>query len=117
MAPRLLRPSPLRTTLLMLLACMLQAAAPRSPWITIWPTVFIVVIAYFLLIRPVQKQGAAQRAMRESLKPGDEILTSGGLYGTVTKIADHRVNLRVASGVQVDVARSAIVEILPKEKD
>ena len=99
------------------LACLLLQAAPGSSSLgTLIPMVGMFVLAYFLLIRPVQKQRKEQQSMRDALKAGDEVLTSGGLYGTVTKLRDNRVHLRVSDGVQVEVARVAVVEIVPRKE-
>src|SRR5687768_4519967 len=101
-------------------ACLLLQTPPGpsspSPLGTIIPMVGMVILAYVLLIRPVQKQRKEQQSMRDALKAGDEVLTSGGLYGTVTKLREGRVSLRVSDGVQVEVARVAVVEIVPRKE-
>ena len=77
-----------------------------APWILIF------VIFYFLLIRPQQrKQRKAQQereSLLNSLKPGDKIVTSGGIYGTVVAVRDSTVQVRIAQSVSVEVLRSAI---------
>src|SRR5688572_19519653 len=95
---------------------LLQSAQGPSSLGTLIPMVGMFVLAYLLLIRPVQKQRKEQQAMRDALKAGDEVLTTGGIYGTVTKLRDHRVHLRVSDGVQVEVARAAVVEIVPRKE-
>ncbi len=75
---------------------------------TLVPMVLLLVAAWFLLFRPMQAQRKEQEAMRSGLKPGDEVLTTGGLYGVVTRLRDDRVHVRIAEGVQVEVARSAV---------
>jgi preprotein translocase subunit YajC len=96
-------------------AGLLQAAAPAAPTLgsVIWPMLLMLVLGYFLLIRPVQQQRRKLAEMRSALKAGDEVLTSGGLYGTVTKLRDERVVLRVADGVQVEVSREHVASTVP----
>ena len=77
------------------------------------PVVFIAVM-YFLMIRPQMKRQKEHRAMLDKLERGDEVLTSGGLAGTVTHIGDTFVSVEIASGVQVRVQRGAIANVLPK---
>ena len=77
------------------------------------PIVFIGVM-YFLMIRPQMKRQKEHRAMLDKLQRGDEVLTSGGLAGTVTDIGDNFVTVEVANGVQLRVQRGAIANVLPK---
>ena len=65
-------------------------------------------IFYFLLIRPQQRRQRQQRTLIESLEPGDEVVTVGGLYGVVREVDDRDVVLRVASGVELKFVKSAI---------
>ena len=83
--------------------------------IQIVPFVLIIGIFWFLLIAPARRQRRQSQEMLESLKAGDKVLTSGGLYGTIISISDEIVRLRIASNVQVDVARSAITARLAAE--
>lgn len=83
---------------------------------TIIPLVLMMALAWVLLIRPAQKQRKEQEAMRSALKSGDEVLTVGGVYGTVTKLRDDRVHVRIAEGVQIELARSAVSSVVsPRE--
>ena len=68
----------------------------------------IFVIFYILLIRPQQKQQKKLQEMRASLKKGDKVITSGGIYGTVLGITDETVSLQVADKVKIDIAKSSI---------
>lgn len=87
------------------------------------PFILIFVIFYFLLIRPQQKkQRLAQKdreAMLKALKPGDKVITSGGLYGTIVAVRekDDTVQLRIAQSVSVEAERSAIARLQPSEKE
>ena len=91
------------------------AAAP-NPLIQLAPLLLIVVVFYFLMWRPQQKQAKERKAMLEALKPGDEVITSGGMLGTLQKVEEDRVVVRVAEGVNVRMLRSA-VEAVPKKKE
>jgi preprotein translocase subunit YajC len=102
-----------------LAACLLlQADAPSIFSSSLIPFALVFVLMYFLLVRPVQKQRKEQSAMRDALKAGDHVLTSGGLYGTVKRVRDDRLSLRVADNVDVEIARTAVVSVIaPEGKD
>ena len=74
----------------------------------------IALIFYFLLIRPQQKQEKARRAMLDSMKKKDRVVTSGGLLGTVIDLRDDEVVVKVSENpdVKVRVRRSSVVEVL-----
>lgn len=78
------------------------------------PLVLMFVVLYFVMIRPQMKKQKEHRAMIDALAKGDEIATAGGLLGKVTKLGDTHLSLEVASGVEVQVQRSAVVQVLPK---
>ncbi|GGN47513.1 preprotein translocase subunit YajC [Actinoplanes campanulatus] len=69
---------------------------------------------YFVMIRPQQKRRREAADMQNSLAPGDEIVTIGGLHGTVTGIVDDQVALEIAPGVEVRFARPAIARVVQK---
>jgi preprotein translocase subunit YajC len=68
----------------------------------------IFAVFYFILIRPAQKQQKQKEAMLAALKKGDRVVTSGGIYGTISGVEDQSVQLRIAENVKIRVARSAI---------
>jgi preprotein translocase subunit YajC len=77
----------------------------------------ILVAAFLLLIvRPQRRQMAAHRALVASLRVGDEVVTSGGIYGTILGLDDGTVDLEVASGVVLRVARGAIAQRVGPEE-
>ncbi len=78
------------------------------------PLVLMFVVLYFVMIRPQMKKQKEHRSMIEALAKGDEIATSGGLIGKVTKLGDSYLTLEIATGVEVQVQRSAVVQVLPK---
>ncbi len=73
------------------------------------PLLLMFAVFYLLLIRPQQKKARELRQLLDSLKTGDQIVTSGGLYGTIIGFGeDNRVKVKIAENVKVDIARSAI---------
>ncbi len=67
-------------------------------------------VFYFLLIAPARKKQKQHGEMLQSLKNGDKVITTGGIYGTVVGVADHVVQLRIADQVKIDVAKNAIAD-------
>ena len=81
------------------------------------PLILIFVIFYFFLIRPQQKRVKDHKLMVENLKRGDEIITSGGILGTVDKIMeDDRVEVLIGDNIKVQIIRSTITSLLKKEE-
>ena len=80
------------------------------------PFAALLLIWYFLIIRPQQRQRAKLKEMLENLKTGDKVVTSGGVYGTVVGFRDTVVQLQVAPQVKLDVARSAITGMQASEE-
>jgi preprotein translocase subunit YajC len=78
------------------------------------PLVVIVVAFFLLMIRPQMKRQKEHNAMIAALAKGDEVATSGGLLGRVASLSDSSVSLQIANGVEVQVQRSAVVQVLPK---
>ena len=78
------------------------------------PLVLMFVVLYFVMIRPQMKKQKEHRSMIEALAKGDEVATAGGVLGKVTKLGDSYLGLEVAAGVEVQVQRSAVVQVLPK---
>ena len=71
-------------------------------------------IFYFMLIRPQTKQAREHKSMLESLSKGDEIVTSGGMLGRISKIGDNFIAIEVATNVEVKVQKNSISAIMPK---
>ena len=79
------------------------------------PLVLIFVVFWFLLIRPQQKKMKQHREMITAVRRGDRVLTGGGIIGTVTKVLnDTELQVEIAEGVRVKVARATISEVLAK---
>ena len=81
------------------------------------PLILIFVIFYFFLIRPQQKRVKEHKAMVQSLKRGDEIITSGGILGKVDRVLeDDRVEVIISENVKVQIIKSTITSLLKKEE-
>jgi len=79
------------------------------------PLILIVLAFYFLLIRPQSKRAKAQRQMQNELAPGSAVMLTSGIFGELTRTDDpERVDVRVADGVVLTVARAAIANVVPE---
>jgi preprotein translocase subunit YajC len=85
-----------------------------SSLFSLLPLALIFVLFYFLLIRPQQRRAKQHKQMVAAIKAGDEVATNGGLLGRVTDLDDNCVTLKVATGVNVQVQRHAIAQMVPK---
>ena len=74
------------------------------------PLILLFAVFYFLLIRPQQKRARTHKSFVENLKKGDRVVTSGGMYGTITGVTDDAVTIEVAEKVRVKVLKSAIAD-------
>ena len=90
------------------------AAGGMSSLTQMLPLVLMFVVLYFIMIRPQMKKQKEHKAMIDALAKGDEVVTAGGVFGRVTKVAESSVSLEIASGVEVQCQRSAVVQVLPK---
>ena len=90
------------------------SGAASSDWTSFVPMVVIFVLFYFMLVRPQMKQAKEQRAMIEALKVGDEVVTSSGILGKVTKVADNVISLEIAPNIVISVQKPAIQAKLEK---
>jgi preprotein translocase subunit YajC len=87
-----------------------------SQLVSFLPLLLVFVIFYFLLIRPQQKKTKEHQQMLSKLKRNDEVMTSGGIYGKVTNLADNVVTLEVAPNVRIRVHRPQISAVVTGEK-
>jgi preprotein translocase subunit YajC len=93
------------------------AGAPEaSPmWSFVVPMIFMVVIFYFLLIRPQQKKAKEHKALLDNLKRCDRIITSGGIIGNIVNIDDQIVSVEIADKVRIEMGRPYIAGFAPKK--
>lgn len=94
------------------------AAAPAggmmSSLTSMLPLVLMFVVLYFIMIRPQMKRQKEHRAMIDAIARGDEVATAGGILGRVTRLSEGFLHIEIASGVEVQVQRSAVSQVLPK---
>ncbi len=95
---------------------LLQAAQQRpSALVQMLPIVAILVIFYFLLIRPKQREQKSHQKMLTQLSKGDRVLTSGGIFGNVVGLKDDRVVIKIAENVKVELLKSSVLRKLEGE--
>ena len=87
-----------------------------NPLMTLVPFVLIIIVFYFLMIRPQQKQRKEHEAMLGQLKAGDRVITNSGIYGTVASVSDKTVMVRVDGNVVLEMARGAVAGKIEEEK-
>ncbi len=80
-----------------------------NPLFSLLPLILIFVVFYFLLILPQQKKQKQHQQLLNSLKKGDRVITSSGIYGTIANLKENIVSLVIADGVKVDIERSHIL--------
>lgn len=78
------------------------------------PIILMFVVMWFLMIRPQMKKAKAHQAMVNALAKGDEVVAAGGLLGKITKVGESYVSLEVANGVELQIQRAAVLQVLPK---
>jgi preprotein translocase subunit YajC len=92
---------------------LLAMAAPQqggpNPWLQLIPFALILGIFYFVMVLPMRKRQQKVQAFLAALKVGDKIITTGGIYGAITRLSDQSVQLQVANNVRIEVSRAAIV--------
>ena len=86
----------------------------ESSLLSLLPLVLMFVVLYFIMIRPQMKRQKEHKTMVEALAKGDEVVTSGGVLGRVSKLGETYLHVEVASGIELQVQRSSIVQVLPK---
>jgi len=85
-----------------------QAGSP-SAWVQLLPFVLVVGIFYFVILLPMKRRQQKVQAFLAALKVGDRVVTSGGLFGTITRIGDASIQVQVANNVRVEMSRNAVV--------
>jgi preprotein translocase subunit YajC len=89
-------------------------SAAQNPLINLMPIILIFIIFYFLLIRPQKKQQDEHKKMVGGLKKNDEVITVGGIHGTIVNVKEHTVTLKVDDNVKVEVQKSSIATMKRK---
>jgi preprotein translocase subunit YajC len=92
-----------------------QSAAAASPGLVDFlPLIIIFILFWFMLIRPQMKRAKEQKKMLSELQKGDEVVTSSGQVGKISKIGEQYVSLEIAEGVVTHVQKQSIQTLLPK---
>ncbi len=76
--------------------------------------ILLLVVFYFLLIRPQQKRAKEHKQMVETLKKGDEVVTTGGMLGKILEVGENFILVEAAEGIQLKVQRQAVSAVMPK---
>ena len=91
----------------------LAMAAPTqgapSVWVQLLPFALVLAIFYFIILLPMKRRQKKVEDFLAALKVGDQVVTSGGIYGTITRVSDQAIQIQIAERVRVDVSRNAIV--------
>jgi preprotein translocase subunit YajC len=91
-----------------------QTVGGDTGFIGFLPIILMFVLLYFLMIRPQMKRAKEQKTMIEALQKGDEVVTSGGVVGRITKLGDQYLTLEIAPNTEIVVQRAAVQVPLPK---
>ena len=90
------------------------AAGNENSLMSMLPLALMFVVLYFVMIRPQMKRQKEQRAMIDALAKGDEVVTVGGVVGRISKLGDNYLSLETGTNVELQIQRSAVVQVLPK---
>ncbi len=90
------------------------AGGGESSLLSLLPLVLMFVVLYFIMIRPQMKKQKEHKAMIEALAKGDEVIIAGGVLGRIAKMGDSTLHIEVANGVELQVQRASVIQVLPK---
>jgi preprotein translocase subunit YajC len=96
-------------TAMFLVAMAAPAQGAPSAWVQLMPFALVLAIFYFIILLPMKRRQQKVATFLDGLKEGDKVVTSGGIYGTITKVGDQALQLQIAERVRIDVSRNAIV--------
>jgi preprotein translocase subunit YajC len=86
----------------------------QSTLMSVLPLILMFVVLYFVMIRPQMKKQKEHKAMIDAITKGDEVVTAGGVLGKISKLGENYLGLEVSNGVEIQIQRSAVVQVLPK---
>jgi len=86
----------------------------ESSLFSLLPLVLMFVVLYFIMIRPQMKRQKEHKAMIEAVAKGDEVVIAGGVLGRISRLGESYLHVEVANGVELQVQRSSVVQVLPK---
>lgn len=90
------------------------AAAGEFSFMNFFPFVVIIVVFWFLMIRPQMKQAKERQKLIDAVQSGDEVVTNGGVLGKVASVDGQYLSLEISKGVEIQVLKSAVQTVLPK---
>jgi preprotein translocase subunit YajC len=90
------------------------AQSPMGALGSFLPIILMFVVLYFVMIRPQMKRQKEHKAMLEALAKGDEVVIGGGMLGKVAKLGETYLHVEIANGVEVQIQRGSVVQVLPK---
>jgi len=93
----------------------MQGAQPH-PLLSMMPLILIFVVFYFLLIRPQQKKQKEHEGMIKALDKNDEIVTTGGIHGTIVNVKDVTITLRIDNNVKLELQRNCVAHVKKKRE-
>jgi preprotein translocase subunit YajC len=96
-------------TTMFLVAMAAPGQGAPSAWVQLLPFALVLAIFYFIILLPMKRRQQKVATFLDGLKEGDKVVTSGGIYGTITKVGDQALQLQIAERVRIDVSRNAIV--------
>jgi preprotein translocase subunit YajC len=87
---------------------MASAADGGSPWLQLVPFALVLGIFYFIILLPMRKKQQKVQQFLEGLKVGDKVVTTGGIYGQVTRLGGESVQLQIADKVRIEISKAAV---------
>jgi len=96
-------------TVTFLIAMAAPSQGAPSALVQLMPFALVLAIFYFIILMPMKRRQQKVATFLAGLKEGDKVVTSGGIYGTITKVGDQALQLQIAERVRIDVSRNAIV--------
>ena len=82
--------------------------SPQSAWVSLLPFALMIGIFYVLVLMPMRRRQKKVQEFQSGLKVGDRVITTGGIYGTISKLEEKSVHLQIADKVRIEIARAAI---------
>lgn len=95
-------------------------AAPTgggNPFASMWPILLMFAAMYFLIIAPQRKKQKQHQKMITELTSGAEVVTSGGIYGTITNVKDDRFVLRIAEGTKIEITKGSVASVISQNSE
>ena len=89
----------------------MAAPGPGAPsaWVQLMPFALVLAIFYFIILLPMKRRQQKVQTFLSALKEGDKVVTSGGIYGTITRVGEQALQLQIAERVRIEISRNAIV--------